>query len=62
MIYFTSNHRVQNLSLFKKVWMAPVAHMLKGAAVFLIYLTDKFNAQVMTDILNCPKCDGGGTK
>ena len=51
MIYFTSKNRVRKLPFLQKLWMAPVAYILKYSAGGVLLLADKFDAKVVCALI-----------
>lgn len=51
MVFFTSHHRVKTLPLHKRLWMTPVAYILKYLAGGVMVVADKFDDKVTFDIL-----------
>ena len=51
MIFFSSKHRIKDLSFLNKLWMTPVAYGLKYLAGTVIYIADKFDEKVRFEIL-----------
>lgn len=51
MVFFTSRHRVKKLGLVERLWMTPVAYVLKYIAGGITYVADKFDEKVTMEIL-----------
>lgn len=57
MVFFTSNNRVKNLPLHKRLWMTPIAYVLKFLAGGVMVAADKFDDKVTFEILTSHKGD-----
>ncbi|KZR57537.1 hypothetical protein [Pseudobacillus badius] len=57
MVFFASRHRVKGLPLHKRLWMTPVAYILKYMAGGVMVLADKFDEKVTFDIITNTKGD-----
>lgn len=59
MVFFASRHRVNKLSILKKLWMTPVAYSLKYIAGAITYIADRFDEKVTLEILKKTTVQGG---
>lgn len=51
MVFFTSRHRVKNLGLVERLWMTPVAYILKYIAGGITFVADKFDEEVTAKLV-----------
>lgn len=51
MVFFASKHRVKQLPIYKQVALYPVAYTLKYLAGGIVYLGDKFDKLVVSELL-----------
>ncbi|MUG00786.1 hypothetical protein ECC01_06855 [Bacillus tequilensis] len=52
MVFFSSRHRVSKLSFLSKLWMTPVAYVLKFLAGGVMHMADKFDEKVTLAIVS----------
>lgn len=52
MVFFASRHRVSKLGFMSKLWMTPVAYVLKYVAGGIMYMADKFDEKVTLEIVS----------
>lgn len=51
MVFFTSRHRVKKLGLSERLWMTPVAYVLKYIAGGVTFIADKFDEEVTAKLV-----------
>lgn len=51
MVFFSSKHRVKNLSVVTKLWAYPVAYTLKAISQAVVKCVDKFDETLTMEMI-----------
>ncbi|MDQ0176241.1 hypothetical protein J2S08_002078 [Bacillus chungangensis] len=58
MVFLTSEYRVKKLPCYQKLWMYPIAYILKYIAIGVTFMADKFDERVTYEILTKTTYEG----